>query len=201
MTEDVLLDLLSGPLRSSAKTFAAAALAQIWEGRISAESIAFSPELRNMWMIRLNSIPVYGTLSGIHEYISLCKNADKVCLEYIYHASEFPDESSALEEFLFGLTYEELCVVKEYMSRSKQTCTSQKEVATILGKETLCLSSKDDDPLQLYRFYNHRRRHAMSRRFSRDRGPIRTFEENFMAFLLMDGGKKRKRKREKKAVS
>lgn len=201
MTEDVLLDLLSGPLRSSAKTFAAAALAQIWEGRISAESIAFSPELRNMWMIRLNSIPVYGTLSGIHEYISLCKNADKVCLEYIYHASEFPDEASALEEFLFGLTYEELCVVKDNMSRSGKTCISQKEVASILGKETLYLSSRDDDPLQLYRFYNHRRRHALSRRFSRDRGPIRTFEENFMAFLLMDGGKKRKRKREKKAVS
>ncbi len=201
MTEDVLLDLLSGPLRGNAKTFAAAALAQIWEGRISAESIAFSPELRNMWMIRRNSIPVYGSLSGTHEYISLCKNADDVCLDYIYNATEFPDESSALEEFLFGLTYEELCVVKENMSKSGKPCINRSEVAQILGEKTLYLSHKDDDPLQLYRFYNHRRRRAMSRRYSRDSGPIRTFEENFMAYLLLNTGGKIKGKKGKKAKS
>ena len=100
MTEDVLLDLLVVHCAAVQKLLQQPHWLRSGEGRISAESIAFSPELRNMWMIELNSISLQYSF-GDSEYISLCKNADKVCLEYIYHASEFPDESSALEEFLF----------------------------------------------------------------------------------------------------
>ncbi len=81
MTEDVLLDLLSDTVFKAVKPVAAKALAEIWEGRISHDSISFNPELKKMWLIRQTSVPIFGTLMGTHEYISLCKQADDVCLK------------------------------------------------------------------------------------------------------------------------
>lgn len=190
MTEDVLLDILSGPIHKNAKSLAVAALAQIWEGRISAESIAFSPELRNMWMIRRKSIPIYGSLLGIHEYISLCKNTDGVGLNYILHATDFPDEASALEEFIFGISYEDLCILKKHMEISGKTCVNRNEIADVIGLKNINLDRQCEDPLELYRFYNHRRKSAMLRRHSKCCGPIKTFEEYFMLFLLLGSNKK-----------
>lgn len=190
MTEDVLLDILSGPINKNAKSMAIAALAQIWEGRISVESIAFSPELRNMWKIRSKSMPVYGSLLGIHEYIALCKNADSMGLNYLLHATDYPDEASALEEFLFGLSYEDLCILKKHMENTGKTCINKDDVAGLKELQHIKLNYESDDPLELYRFYNHRRKCAMIRRHSQKRGPIKTFEEYFMLYLLMGSNKK-----------
>lgn len=192
MTEDVLLNLLSDPVWKDAKPIAAAALAEIWEGRMSADSISFNPELRRMWMIRRESLPVFGTLLGTYEYLSFAKYADEVCLQYIWHSNEIPDEANALEEFLFGLNYEELHTVRDALSRSGKASFNRDEVAKILGRNALFFIDSPGDPLELYRFYNHRRKQASSRRWSRMRGPIRTFEENFMAYLLLGKDKKRK---------
>lgn len=185
MTEDVLLDLLSDTVFKAAKPVAAKALAEIWEGRISADSISFNPELKKMWLIRQTSVPIFGTLMGTHEYISLCKQADDVCLKYIMHSSDIPDEAYALEEFLFGLNFEELCNIKKTMATSGKTCIDRDEVQKIIGNDKLFFFDSYGDPLELYRFFNHRRKQALSRRHAGMRGPIRTFEENFMAFLLM----------------
>ncbi len=185
MTEDVLLDLLSDTVFKAAKPVAATALAEIWEGRISAESISFNPELRKMWLIRQSSVPIFGTLMGTHEYISLCKQADDICLKYIMHSSDNPDEAAALEEFLFGLNFEELCTIKQALASSGKSCIDRNEVIKILGTEKLFFFDSSGDPLELYRFFNHRRKQALSRRHAGIRGPIRTFEENFMAFLLL----------------
>ncbi len=185
MTEDVLLDLLSDTVFKAAKPVAAKALAEIWEGRISADSISFNPELRKMWLIRQTSVPIFGTLMGTHEYISLCKQADDVCLKYIMHSADIPDEAYALEEFLFGLNFEELCNIKKAMVSSGKSCIDRDEVQKIIGKDKLFFFDSSGDPLELYRFFNHRRKRALSRRHAGMRGPIRTFEENFMAFLLM----------------
>lgn len=190
MTEDVLLDLLSDSVRKEAKPIAAAALAGIWEGRISADSIAFNTELRHMWMIRQASVPLFGTLLGTHEYLSLCQRANEVSLKYIHYSTVIPDEASALEEFLFGLNFEEICIVKAALEKSGKGCFNRNEVTTILGNNKMPFCCEPSgDPLELYRFFNHRRKQAVSRLHSRKRGPIRTFEENFMVFLLL--GKER----------
>ena len=161
MTEDVLLDLLSDTIFKAAKPVAAKALAEIWEGRISAESIPFNPELKKMWLIRQSSVPIFGTLMGIHEYISLCKQADDVCLKYIMHSSDIPDEASALEEFLFGLNYEELCEIKKALASSGKSCIDRDEVKKIVGNDKLFFSDSSGDTLELYRFFNNRKKQAL----------------------------------------
>ncbi|KMQ51435.1 hypothetical protein CHISP_1682 [Chitinispirillum alkaliphilum] len=183
MTEDVLLELLGEPIRTELKEKAAKKLAEIWESRDTQVSNSF-PELRKMWLIRRESMPVFGTLLGTHEYISLYKNADEICRNYVLHASTYPNEASALEEFLFGLSFEELGIVKKALSNSSKGCVKREEVASILGKESIYLSIKNDDPLELYRFFNHRRKRAISRWHAKSNGPRRTFEEYFMAYIL-----------------
>lgn len=187
MTEDVLLQILGDPVRNDVKALAAPVLARMWERRVSAEAHSFSPELSNMWLMRRNLTPIFGTLLGTHEYISLYQNVDALCRDYILLASKVPDEASALEEFLFGLPYEELNIVKQYLSQQKKTSIHRADVAKVLGKESIYLSNRMDDPLELYRFFNYRRKRAVSRQLTRSQGPVHTFEENFMRHLLLRG--------------
>ncbi|HPD48250.1 MAG TPA: hypothetical protein P5279_01550 [Anaerohalosphaeraceae bacterium] len=185
MTEDVLLQILGDPMQNDAKGPAANVLAQIWEKRASAQRHAFSPELSNMWLIRRNVIPVFGTLAGTHEYISLYQDVDGVCRDYIMRATQYDEEAAALEEFLFGLPFEELEIVKSGLLRSKKPCANREDIVRILGKDSIYLSSKAEDPLEIYRFFNYRRKCAMSRRYTQSNGPVCTFEENFMRYLLL----------------
>lgn len=186
MTEDVLLQILGDTTRNDAKDSAAHVLAQIWEKRLSVATHAFIPELSRMWLIRRNLIPVFGTLMGTHEYISLYQDVDAVCRDYILRAIRFPDEAAALEEFLFGLPFEELHIVKEYLLGSKKTCITREDIVRVLGKTSIYLSSKAEDPLEIYRFFNYRRKCAVSRQHTRNHGPTCTFEENFMRYLLLN---------------
>ncbi len=183
MVEDVLLEILSEPIENNIKEGAAKKLADIWENRISTDKV-FIPELRKMWLIRRESIPVFGTLLGTHEYISLYKNTEQTCRSYILHASSFANEAAALEEFLFGLSYEELRIVKKRLADSTKGCIRREEITDILKKESIYLSSEIEDPMELYRFFNHRRKQAVSRWYTKSRGPRRTFEEYFMAYIL-----------------
>lgn len=189
MTEDVLLSLLSDPSRMDVKPFAVKALVGIWEDRVSAESIAFHPELRNMWKLRQTSVPVFGCMTGTHEYFSLCKGANDVCLKYIFYSTEIPEEASALEEFLFGLNYEELCTIRTYLNNTGKSCVDRNEVKNVLMHDKVYFGENTDDPMELYRFFNHRRKKAYTRSCKGFDGPVRTFEENFMAFLLLTKNK------------
>ncbi len=190
MTEDVLLSLLSDPTRMDVKPYAVNALVGIWEDRVSAESIAFHPELRNMWKLRQTSVPVFGCMTGTHEYFSLCKRANDICLEYILYSTEISDEASALEEFLFGLNYEELCTIRTHLNSTGKSCIDRNDVTKLLMHDKIYFGENTDDPMELYRFFNHRRKKAYTRSCKGFDGPVRTFEENFMAFLLMKDKKK-----------
>jgi hypothetical protein len=188
MTERVLLDLLSYDNRDTVRETAATTLAELWEGRITPESMLFTPELRNMWLIRKTITPVFGTLLGTHEYFSLFRNADEKCRRYIMFSTSIPDEMFALEEFLFGLTYEELHTVKSELNRQERSLFNKNDIAELIGHKSLFFMNTDQnpDPIELYRFYNHRRSKAAARRELMHNGPTRTFEENLMAFFLSE---------------
>jgi hypothetical protein len=186
MTERVLLDLLSDVNRDSVRATAAATLAELWEGRITPESMLFNPELRSMWLIRKTITPVFGTLLGTHEYFSLIRHADENCRRYIMYSTSVPDEMYALEEFLFGLTYEELHIAKSELDKQGRSLFNKEDMAGIVGQKSLFFMNKgqNPDPIELYRFYNHRRNKAAARRELIHDGPTKTFEENLMVFLL-----------------
>ena len=64
----------------------------------------------------------------------------------------------------------------------------QADIKRLLGKESIYLSERGEDPLELYRFFNYRRTCAARRKYGGGSGPTRTFEENFMRFLLERNG-------------
>jgi len=189
MTEDVLLEILGDTRERELRMRAAHVLARIWDRRLEAMGHPFIPELATMWLMRRNSIPVFGTLLGTQEYISLYLTVDVACQDYIERAAGVPDEAAALEEFLFGLPFEELESVKEHLESTGTASIGQADIKRLLGKESIYLSDRGEDPLELYRFYNYRRKCAARRKYGAGPGPVRTFEENFMRFLLERRGK------------
>ncbi|MBN1243413.1 MAG: hypothetical protein JXA15_11995 [Spirochaetales bacterium] len=188
MTEDVLLEILGDAQDRELRMRAAHVLARIWDRRLEAVGHPFIPELATMWLMRRDLIPVFGTLLGTQEYITLYLTVDAVCQEYIERAAGDPGEAAALEEFLFGLPYEELERVKLYLEHTGTASIGLSDIKRVLGKESIYLSDRGEDPLELYRFYNYRRKRAARRKHGGGPGPIRTFEENFMRFLLGRNG-------------
>lgn len=188
MTEDVLLEILGYERDKELRRRAAHVLARIWDRRLEALGHPFIPELADMWLMRRNLIPVFGTLLGTQEYISLYLTVDEVCQDYIERATGAPDEAAALEEFLFGLPFEELRDVKRHLDSAGLASIGQTDVKRLLHKESIYLSERGEDPLELYRFFNHRRKRAARRKYGGGPGPVRTFEENFMRFLLERNG-------------
>lgn len=184
LTEEVLLQLLNNASNTIVLKKVTKALANIWEEWIFSDKVTFIPELGKMWLTRKRSVPVFGTLLGTHEYISLFQNVDNICKDYITYATSVSDETSALEEFLFGLPHEELNFVKNYLLNNGKQNINCEEVKNILGKDSIFLSNKTEDPLELYRFYNYRRKCASSRLYGKMKGPVRTFEENFVMYLF-----------------
>lgn len=188
MTEDVLLEILGYERDRESRLRAAHVLARIWDRRPEAVGHPFIPELSTMWLMRRDLIPVFGTLLGTQEYISLYLTVDAACQDYIDRAAGAPDEAAALEEFLFGLPFEELESVKSHLDSSGMASIDQADIKRLLGKESIYLSERGEDPLELYRFFNYRRKCAARRKYGGGSGPTRTFEENFMRFLLERNG-------------
>jgi hypothetical protein len=186
LTEDVLMELIGDRFTYSiVRERASRTLANIWEFRTDPEVDNFNPALAQLWRVRRKSLPIYGTLLGTHEYMRLNWSVDEICREYIFHATDNNDETDALEEFLFGIRYEDLTVIKQRMTAERKACVNREEVAAMVGRDSVFLYGNDDDPLELYRFFNLRRKRAFSRRNSKVKGPIRTFEENYLSYLLI----------------
>ncbi len=186
LTEEVLMELIGyRSAFSPVSQKAARMLAAIWEYRTDPSIETFNPALAHLWIARRKSLPIYGTLLGIHEFIRLEWNVDMICRDYILHAADNSDETDALEEFLFGVCYEDLALLKREMAERDISCINRSDVTGFLGRDSVFLCGTDDDPLELYRFFNMRRNKAFARRNSFAKGPIRTFEENFLSYLLM----------------
>ncbi len=89
----------------------------------------------------------------------------------------------ALEEFIFGLDYEELVMLRKKMKEEKLNLISREQAWQLLGKEEISEES-NNAALELYRSYMNRQQNAKIRRFREAPGPKRSLEELFVIYLL-----------------
>lgn len=186
LTEDVLMELISDRNTYAAvKDEAVRLLAKMWEFRTDPEVGHFNPVLARLWIERKKSLPIYGTLMGTYEYLHLSGKVDEICRDYIFHAATNTEETDALEEFLFGIRYEDLDMIRQRMVAEQKTSIDRKAIAAMLEKDSVFLCSENKDPMELYRFFNLRKKSAIARRNANVKGPVRTLEQNLFSYLLI----------------
>jgi len=186
MAEELFLEIISDPhqilhVRINAGIY----ITKIWEYRLTYGIKEFSPLLANIWKARETISPVYGTLLGTAEMFQLSNKIDPKVREFFSAHSFSEDEDYSLQEFLFGIRYENILILKKKMKEMDKTVVTRDEIKLILKKDKLASGcSKNGGPREFYSFFVDRKINAIHRAKTHVKGPKKTIEEHIMSYLL-----------------
>lgn len=182
MAEDVYISLLNGIyLNKSTKKKAAKALTDLWERRLDKNTTNFAPTLTAVWEARDKIAPAFGTMLGTSELFLLSCSLGKDWEKFLIAKLSNPKIGEALEEFLFGISHEEIVFVREKLVKEGIGAVSRDEVACMLGKKA---DFADLEPKNFYASYSERRHNAEARRRLNSEGPKHTLEDYYIGFML-----------------
>jgi hypothetical protein len=184
--EELFLALLRKPdIEVRIKRRAADKLITVWDDA-HLEIDDFAPMLESAWHARNRINSDFGCLVGAAETFRLvCEDCSPEVLDFFARDGRSTDESSAFEEFLFNMTYEELAQLRGAMRDQGLTAVSAKWASGVLTRPIDELEhSHEIDPIALYRSYNRRQLAADFRLMAGTAGPRRTAEAYLMIHLL-----------------
>jgi hypothetical protein len=111
--------------------------------------------------------------------------------EYTEWEDFLKDESTndmtrwALEEFLSGLSYEEILQVRNRLKRYGAFSVSHDEVRSYLDSKPVYSVVNDHDPRAIYDFFAERREACLLRKRVSAPGPLNTLEEIYLKYRII----------------
>lgn len=185
MAEEVYLSIISeGGVPPQVKSNAAYNLANLWEHRIDCGVREFAPILGSLWSARKKLKPAFGTLLGFSELFMLTEETDDSLVNFFNQETLHEEVLYSLQEFLMGLSYEEMGLLIDRMEDAGKASLSMDEIDGILGAERVHPRYDYSDPREIYQSYLLRKKNSQFRALSAMPGPKKTFEEYLMNFLL-----------------
>ena len=188
LAEELFITIITDPGASRAvKIGAAKPLFRVWEDRLLTEIDDFAPVLESIWKARNEVRPVLGTMRGTQEFFRLVQAAcDERFVDY-FAAGDVPEEQrQAFEEFLFGISHEEITKLRQHLEQVNEGVVSVDQARTLLGRSGSSWHPTSG-PQALYTSYKRRRVKAHYRALTGAAGPKKTAEEYVMiAFLQRD---------------
>jgi len=169
---------------------AAKHLMRIWEERLELEVDDFAPLLESAWEARARVVPVLGTLLGTHEVFRLFREArDKRLLDHFGEDDVGEDELLAFEEFLFGLSHEEIGRLRAHMLAEARPVITLDQARALLGDLPSTVAAANaanaaNAAQALYSSYKKRKVNAQHRASTGAPGPKRTAEEWVMLAVV-----------------
>ena len=192
--EELFLTIVTDPTTPAlVKRRVAGVLFRIWDERLEAEIDDFAPLLESIWEARARVRPVFGTMRGTHEFFSLLREArDHRFVDYFTEHDVPEEELMAFEEFVFGVPYEEITRLRDYLASQRCECVSSEQARGVLGRRPESWAPVGG-PEALYTSYKKRRLKATYRSLTGAPGPKKTAEEYVMAafFLAEEGSAER----------
>ncbi|MDR3276383.1 MAG: hypothetical protein LBT11_04095 [Treponema sp.] len=159
-------------------------LISLWESGIDPLEVRYLPALEALWATRESTPPVYGTMDGSSEFFRISIDLGPSWDEFIMRWGDNQAIRESLEEFLFGLSYEEIQKVRKGFRRRGGLSVKDEDIRSLLGEAPVYASVKDSDPRAIYDFYIDRRDAAALRRSRNDPGPRETLEQMYLKFQL-----------------
>ena len=183
LAEDVYLNMIrDDSIDVDFRRQLALSLLLLWEHRADQNISDIAPVLRAVWTARRKLAPAFGTMMGTSELIMISMQMDEQWAYFIKKKLSVPEVSQAMEEFLFGLSFEQVQQLKAILREKGIAAIGRDEVSTFLGqhvKTDVSLDYRD-----FYTQYSLRRDNARARgRFGLP-GPHRTLEDYFIRFVM-----------------
>ncbi len=183
LAEDVYLNLLhDSSIPLDFKHELAMSLLLLWEHRSDQNISDSAPTLLKIWTARRKLAPAFGTMMGTSELLTLSMQLDDQWTTFMKAKLKDQGVSQALEEFLFGISYEQIKQLKEILRTKGIAAIGRDEVSKFLG-----IHIKTDaglDYRDFYSLYTVRRDNARVRARMHLEGPHKTLEDYFIQFVM-----------------
>ncbi|HOT61323.1 MAG TPA: hypothetical protein PLU93_00515 [Treponemataceae bacterium] len=182
MAEDVYMSLLDDPnLNDEVRRDVAESLAELWEHRLDHNVASVAPVLDAVWTVRDKIAPNFGTMIGTSELLLLSIALDDSWQSFISRKLGQEDVAAAMEEFLFGLSYEDISFIRKELRNRGGGAIGRDEVPGIVGHQ---VALANEDPRIFFRAYTQRRNNADARKRLNAPGPRKTLEDHYMQFIF-----------------
>ncbi len=183
LAEDVYLNLIRDTsLEEGFRRQLATSLLLLWEHRADQNIADIAPVLQSVWMARRTLAPAFGTMMGTSELIMISFQLGDDWSDFIKEKLGTPDVNQAMEEFLFGISYEQINKLKSILREKGIAAIGRDEVSAYLGEHV-----KTDVSLDYRDFftqYSVRRDNARARKRLGLQGPHRTLEDHFISYIM-----------------
>ncbi len=191
MAEDVYLSLLDNEsIAIGLRRKIAYGLISLWERRSDKTATGMAPVLDTIWNARRNLTPALGTMIGTSELLLLTMAMDETWCSFIAKKMGEEDAAMAMEEFLFGISYEEIQKLRSNIRKKNLNAIGRDEAAKILGRPSTYFKAETEvekesfEPRDFYILYSIRRENARARQRLQLQGPRYTLEDHYMHFIL-----------------
>ncbi|MBQ0050771.1 MAG: hypothetical protein KBT11_01760 [Treponema sp.] len=183
LAEDVYLNLIRDTsLSMDSRRQLALSLLLLWEHRADQNISDISPVLQSVWKARSRLAPAFGTMMGTSELIMISFQLDDQWSEFIKTQLGTPDVNQAMEEFLFGISYEQITKLKSILKEQGIGAIGRDEVSSFLGADVK--TDVSEDYRDFYQQYTLRRDNARARKRLNIPGPHKTLEDHFISFVM-----------------
>jgi hypothetical protein len=185
MAEDVYFSCLGEPSFSiDVKVRIANDLISLWDTGSELVIAQHFYALEALWIARNDSPPSFGTLDGTSEIFRISITLEKDWHDFLIDHLTNEETVWALDEFIFGLSYEELASVRSRLKRFGINAVNPSEIRSYLGNTPAYSMAKDRDPRVLYDFYVDRKEASLMRKRLGTPGPYKTLEEIYLKYRM-----------------
>jgi hypothetical protein len=160
-------------------------LISLWDSGTDPRAVRHLPALEALWAARDAAPPSFGTMDGSSELIRISLDMGGDWQEFLVDNIEDDETRWALEEFLFGLSHEEIVEVRSRLVRFGIMAVGHDEVRSFLGSRPAYTTVRGTDPRAVYDFYIDRRDAAAFRKRATAPGPRKTLEEMYLKFRIL----------------
>lgn len=189
LVEDVYLNLIrdtSQPIEYRREW--ALSLLLLWEHWNDSNSADVAPVLQTVWNARRRLAPAFGTMMGTSELLLISMQMDDQWIAFIKQKMGDTGVTQAMEEFLFGISYEQINTLRRILREKGIPAIGRDEVSKFLGEHVKADAGLDYR--DFYSLYTVRRDNARSRNRMHLEGPHKTLEDYFIEFVTQKNKEK-----------
>ena len=188
MAENVYFSCLDDPgFSKHTKEKLANDLIALWDRGTDPRSIHHLMALSSLWSARDSAPPSFGTMDGNTELLRISFDMGKETEweDFLKEESTNDNTRWALEEFLFGLSYEEIQKVRNRLNRYGVSAISHDEVRSYVDSKPVFSVVNDHDPRAIYDFFIERQDACTLRKRVSAPGPQHTLEEIYLKYRII----------------
>lgn len=182
MAEDVYIDLINDPKQPiDFRRQWASNLLLLWDHRNAQTAQDIAPVLNSLWYARIKLNPAFGTMMGTSELLTVSMQLDEYWYSFVKEAMKDQAAVQAMEEFLFGISYEKIKKLRGILVERNIPAVSLDQATNLLEEKVKIISNLNYK--EFYLSYSIRRDNARARERIDAEGPHKTIEDYYVAFV------------------